>query len=208
MLILQQTTPCFFAFHKRLTVCRVKTYVLRTRATQQEDDHPPNKQQDFQSSWDDHLKIQAKQADSYRPPAFKNRKFKLLVKSFLQTGSLDIMGESLGHAELAGHNIEEAVSYNLWSTCCKLEIAGCVAWRKGHRQWCCAIIRAFCNWSALVEIEPVLGIIVLALCVAAVWPSTVKTEEGKPKPGFFERIQNVSGRLHVWVWQVQSLLRW
>ena len=46
----------------------------------------------------------------------------------------------------------------------------------------------------LWEIEPVLGIIVLALCVAAVWPSTVKTEEGKPKPGFFERIQNVSGR--------------
>lgn len=46
----------------------------------------------------------------------------------------------------------------------------------------------------LWEIEPVLGIIVLALCIAAVWPSTVKTEEGKPKPGFFERIQNVSGR--------------
>lgn len=46
----------------------------------------------------------------------------------------------------------------------------------------------------LWEIEPVLGIIVLVLCISAVWPSTVKTEEGKPKPGFFERIQNVSGR--------------
>lgn len=46
----------------------------------------------------------------------------------------------------------------------------------------------------LWEIEPVLGVIVLALCLAAVWPSTVKVEEGKPKPGFLERIQNVSGR--------------
>lgn len=46
----------------------------------------------------------------------------------------------------------------------------------------------------LWEIEPVLGIVVLVLCIAALWPSSVKTKEGKPKPGFFERIQNVSGR--------------
>lgn len=94
MLILQQTTPCFFAFHKRLTVCRVKTYVLRTRATQQEDDHPPNKQQDFQSSWDDHLKIQAKQADSYRPPAFKNQEIQASGEKFLGRLAVLILGVS------------------------------------------------------------------------------------------------------------------
>ena len=31
-----------------------------------------------------------------------------------------------------------------------LASAGCIAWREGHRQWCCAIIGTFCNWSAFV----------------------------------------------------------
>ena len=46
----------------------------------------------------------------------------------------------------------------------------------------------------LWEIEPILGIIVLALCAAALWPSNVKKQEGKAKPGFLERMQNLSGR--------------
>ena len=95
MLILQQTTPCFFAFHKeRLPLRRFKSYSLRTRATQQEDDHPQNKPQDFQSSWDDHLKIQSKQADSYRPPAFKNQEIQASGEKFLGRLAVLILGVS------------------------------------------------------------------------------------------------------------------
>lgn len=98
MLVLQQTTPCFFACQKqRLTVRRVKSRCLRTRATQQEDDHPQNKQQefqDFQSSWDDHLKIQSKQADSYRPPTFKNQEIQASGEKFLGRLAVLILGVS------------------------------------------------------------------------------------------------------------------
>lgn len=46
----------------------------------------------------------------------------------------------------------------------------------------------------LWEIEPVLGIIVLALTVAALWPSFLKQDQAQTKVGFLERIQRLSGR--------------
>ncbi len=47
----------------------------------------------------------------------------------------------------------------------------------------------------LWEIEPVLGIIVIALSAAALWPSSGrKQQSGQQKPGYFERIQKFSGR--------------
>lgn len=80
-------------------------------------------------------------------------------------------------------------------TCCKLTILQAVL--LGERVTGNGAVQQLeisATGVPLWEIEPVLGVIVLALCLAAVWPSTVKVEEGKPKPGFLERIQNVSGR--------------
>ena len=48
----------------------------------------------------------------------------------------------------------------------------------------------------LWEIEPVLGIIVLALTAAALWPSFLMHKgQAKHKLGFVASIQNVTGRL-------------
>lgn len=93
MLVLQQRTPCFFAFCKeRLPLCRGRRYSPRTRATQQEDDDQKNKELDFQSSWEDHLKIQSKQADSYRPPAFQNQDIQASGEKFLGRLAVLILG--------------------------------------------------------------------------------------------------------------------
>ncbi len=47
----------------------------------------------------------------------------------------------------------------------------------------------------LWEIEPVLGVIVLALSAAALWPNSGKSRTGgQSKLAFFQRIQNLSGR--------------
>ena len=47
----------------------------------------------------------------------------------------------------------------------------------------------------LWEIEPVLGVVVLALSAAALWPNSGKSRKNKQKKlPFFQRIQNLSGR--------------
>ena len=158
MLVLQQTTPCFFACQKqRFIVRRVKSHSLRTRATQQEDDHPQNKQQefqDFQSSWEDHLNIQSKQAHSYRPPAFKDQEIKASGEKFLGRLTVLILGVShqipLSKQNELYHGVQKPVSCNSLPICHKLELAGCLAWREDHGQRGCAIVRDICNWSALV----------------------------------------------------------
>ena len=48
----------------------------------------------------------------------------------------------------------------------------------------------------LWEIEPVLGVVVLALSAAALWPNSAKSraDRQKKKLAFFQKIQNLSGR--------------
>ncbi|KAL3153944.1 hypothetical protein ABBQ32_013505 [Trebouxia sp. C0010 RCD-2024] len=163
MLLLQHGKPCFLTLHKeRLPLRRGTNCNTRTRAAQQDE----NKQQDVsqsRSSWDDHLNIQSKQADSYRPPMYQSQEIKASGEKFLGRLAVLILGAVLLGERITGNGAVQ-----------QLEISA-----TGVPLW---------------EIEPVLGIVVLALCVSAVWPSTVKVEEGKPKPGFLERIQNVSGR--------------
>ena len=190
MLLLQQGQPCFLTWHReRLPLRRGTGCTIRTRAAQQDE----NKQQDFSqshSSWDEHLNIQSKQAESYRPPPYQSQEIKASGEKFLGRLAVLILGVS--------HQAVCTVCHKLWyqeQPWCKIVIPQAVL--LGERVTGNGAVQQLeisATGVPLWEIEPVLGIIVLALCISAVWPSTVKVEEGKPKPGFLERIQNVSGR--------------
>lgn len=100
MLVLQLGGPCLLALRRQRGQLRGRhTSVWHIKAVQQ-DDQFQKKSQDVQKlpsgfDWDEHINIQSKQADSYRPPVYQSQDMQASREKFLGRLAVLILGVSV-----------------------------------------------------------------------------------------------------------------